>query len=153
MACQRLTNFVPLFKMLGENDPPFWKSSKRRPGDEVGVQLIECITQSILNIFGQFPYMRVVQRYKLIRQSLLFEDSFLFMFNHTFNFSVVCSVTWHLNGSEARGDVVAIQRLDHREDNCKILYSRYLRKCLPVLLSVIWTSAIFKCVKKSSSLN
>ena len=57
-----------------------------RPGDEVGIQHIECITQSIFNIFRQFPYIRVVRRYKLRRQSLLFEDSFLFMFNHIIDF-------------------------------------------------------------------
>ena len=60
LACQRLANFVLLFKMA---DVRTSRHFEEENWDGVGVQYFECITLTIFLIFTVISHTYVVQRY------------------------------------------------------------------------------------------
>ena len=129
LACQRLANFVLLFKMA---DVRTSRHFEEENWDGVGVQYFECITLTIFfNIYCHFPYIRGTKIYKLKRQSLLFEDSFCLCLT----IPLIC-----LAASDTGAFFV-------KPICCQLSFHEFrivdgLRKLVPVPLSMVWTSAI-----------
>ena len=82
LARQGLTNFLPHFKMAGVRTSRHFESRRGKRS----VFTILSVSLKVYLIFAVYSHTYAVQRYKLKRQSLLFEDSVLLMFNLAIDF-------------------------------------------------------------------